>query len=404
MAAIVLLGDLTNKRKKVNRRQVDNLPSHVKGQAYFKDYSRTGGSSNQSTGYYIDRPNKRHVTVEFIKADREDYWIALHWSSTEDHWYTAKPALIPRNNQLGLGWWSLDDPQHPDYVNPEQFVEAQGRMEEPHLPIEAHPGPEEEILTGGLHHIIALGGLLPLSPQEPILPQIEEAVTQGIRIPVNIAPAAETLPPITVATSGDNTLQYIPMSQPAPAQASVSQGRQTITVATASNGGGLKETPPQPFKGDRNKSHTFLVAFGIFWFANWKNEAMSNPATWVTTMLTYMQGPMMEPWKEEQMVKLEAQIAGGTVDTEEIHWTKFKQAFKDSFTNTNREQEAFNQLIRLKYGSDGLDVFISEFKRLATIARVQLDDHGTIYHFKQGLKTGLMQAIIASNAYVPSNP
>jgi len=124
----------------------------------------------------------------------------------------------------------------------------------------------------------------------------------------------------------------------------------------------------------------------------------------VTTMLTYMQGNMMEPWKEEQMTKLKAHIAGGTADTEEIHWTEFEQAFKDSFTNANRKQEAFNSLIKLKHGPDGLDIFISEFKQLATAARVQLDNHGTIYHFKQGLKPGLMQAIIASNAYVPANP
>ena len=41
---------------------------------------------------------------------------------------------------------------------------------------------------------------------------------------------------------------------------------------------------------------------------------------------------------------------------------------------------------------------------MATAAGIQLDDHGTIYHFKQGLKSGLMQAIIASTAYVPSKP
>jgi len=131
---------------------------------------------------------------------------------------------------------------------------------------------------------------------------------------------------------------------------------------------------------------------------------MSNPATQVTTTLTYMQGNMIEPWKEEQMTKLEACIAGGTADTKEVHWTRFEQAFKDSFTNANRKQEAFNDLIKLKHGPNGLDIFISEFKRLATAAGVQLDDHRTIYHFKQGLKPGLMQAIIASNAYVPTNP
>jgi len=57
---------------------------------------------------------------------------------------------------------------------------------------------------------------------------------------------------------------------------------------------------------------------------------MSNPATRVTTALTYMQGNMMEPWKEEQMTKLEARITRGVADTKEIHWTEFKQAFKDS--------------------------------------------------------------------------
>jgi len=274
VVAIILLGDLTNEQKKVNRQQVDNLPSHVKGQAYFKDYSRTEGSSNQSTGYYINRPNKKHCAVEFVEVDGEDHWTALHWSSTEDHWYTAKPALITRNNQWNLGWWSLDNPQHPDYVDPEQFVKT---SKGPHLPIEAHPGAKEEILAGGLHHIAILEGISPLSPQEPILPQIKEAVAQGISIPLNITPAAAILPPlpegpsttpIPVAISAKgNTLSYIPMSgPPQPIQVAASGG-QTIMVAIASNGG-LKGTPPQPFEGDRNKSHTFLVTFGIFKFAN----------------------------------------------------------------------------------------------------------------------------------------
>jgi len=272
--AIVLLGDLTNEQKKVNRWQVNNLPSHVKGQAYFKDYLRTGGSLNQSTGYYIDKPNKKHCTVEFIEVDGEDHWTALNWSSTKDYWYTARPALITRNNQWNLGWWSLDNPQHPNYVDTEQFTET---SEGPHLLIKAHPGAEEEILAGGLHHIATLQGVSPLSPQEPILPQIKEAVAQGISIPLNIAPAAAVLPPlpkgpptapIPVATSTrGNTLSYVPMSGPQqPIQVAASRG-QTIMVTAASNGG-LKGTSPQPFKGNRNKSHVFLVAFGIFKFAN----------------------------------------------------------------------------------------------------------------------------------------
>jgi len=122
---------------------------------------------------------------------------------------------------------------------------------------------------------------------------------------------------------------------------------------------------------------------------------MSNPATCVTTCLMFMQGDMMEPWKEEQMVNLQAHIAGGTDETDEDHWITFEQDFKDSFTNTNRKNEAFNELIALKQ-KESLDIFISKFKQLATAAGIALNDHRTVYMFKKGLKPALIQAIIAS--------
>jgi len=234
--------------------------------------------------------------------------------------------------------------------------------------------------------------------QESILSQIEAAVEAGLYIPLDIPPVATA--PITVATLGSNTLKYIPMSQPA--QASVSQSRQTITV-TASTNGGLKGTPPAPFDGDRKKSHAFLIAFAIYHFTNRKNKAMSNPATCITTCLTFMQGDMMEPWKEEQMIKLQTRLAGGMDETDEDHWTTFEQDFKDSFTNTNRKNKAFNELTALKQ-KESLDIFLSEFKQLATAAGVVLDDHRTIYMFKKGLKPALIQAIIASQGYTPQNP
>jgi len=187
-----------------------------------------------------------------------------------------------------------------------------------------------------------------------------------------------------------------------PAQASVSQGRQTITV-TASTNGGLKGTPPAPFDGDRKKSHAFLVAFAIYHFTNRKNEAMSNPATHVTTCLTFMNGDMMEPWKEEQMTKLQNRLREGVDETDKDHWMAFEKDFKETFTNTNRKNKAFNKLTMLRQ-KESLDVFIAKFKQLAVAAGVSLDDHGTIYLFKKGLKPALVQSIIASQGYNPANP
>jgi len=130
---------------------------------------------------------------------------------------------------------------------------------------------------------------------------------------------------------------------------------------------------------------------------------MSNPATRVTTALTYMGGVLVDPWKEQQMTELQACIARGTADTEEVHWTTFEQAFKDTFYNTNIKVEAYQKLENLKM-KDNLDVFISEFKRYVTASGIDINSHGIIHLFKKGLAPGLTTAIINSQGYDPRNP
>jgi len=190
-----------NEQVKVNRCQQDDLPEHVKGQAYFK-----GASQSINTGYYLNTPRKKHVAVEFIcTPEGEDYWTALHWSGASNYWYIATEALIKRDSTL-VGWWKIEDPQHPQYTAP---------VNSPAL---KYTNPLEEVISGGLHHITMLQGLQLFIEQEPILPQIKIAVESGLHIPLDIPPVAAE--PIMVATSGVNTLNYIPMLQPA--QASVS--------------------------------------------------------------------------------------------------------------------------------------------------------------------------------------
>ena len=178
---------------------------------------------------------------------------------------------------------------------------------------------------------------------------------------------------------------------------------QTITVAAATTNGRLKGTPPTIFDGDRDKSHKFLVDFRIYKFTNRNNDAMSNPATCVTTALTYMGGPLVDPWKEQQMEELQRRITRGAADTDERHWTTFQQAFKDAFYNVNIKAEAYQKLENLKM-KDNLDYFISEFKRLVTASEIDINSHGIIHLFKRGLSKGLTTAIINSQGYNPRNP
>ena len=302
-------------------------------------------------------------------------------------WYSSDQRIVPKDN-TALGFWSTDDSQHPDFFiyHPE------------HTPSTS----QGETLAGGLHHIATLQGATPFTPQEPILPQIEEAVSQGIPIAVDTAPAASVLPtqqpdmsnaPVIVASSGPNTLAYIPANMAAqggsgqgaggaaPVHVAAATGGtgQTITVAAASTNGGLKGTPPPMFDGDRDKSHKFLVDFHIYKFTNRNNDVMSNPATRVTTALTYMGGPLVDPWKEQQMEELQRCITRGAADTNERHWTTFEQAFKDTFYNVNVKAEAYQKLENLKM-KDNLDYFISEFKRLVT--EIDINSHGIIHLFK----------------------
>ena len=168
-------------------------------------------------------------------------------------------------------------------------------------------------------------------------------------------------------------------------------------------GGGLKGNPPAIFTGDRKKSKGFLLAFHLYKGLNQKNESMSNPYNRVITALTFMEGDAIDSWKADQLDKLHEHLNDGYLETDEYNWREFEVAFKDAFTNTNKKAKAYQELTRLKQG-DSLDTFITEFKRLVGIAKVDKDSHGVIELFKGGLKSGLARAIITSQGFDPLNP
>ena len=212
----------------------------------------------------------------------------------------------------------------------------------------------------------------------PILPQIVEMAEAGHSIPIDITPVT--------AMSQINTTNTT---------------QQPINIINT--GGGLKGNPPAIFNGDRRKSKGFLLAFYLYKGLNRKNESMSNPYNCVITALTFMEGDAIDSWKADQLDKLNNCIDNGYLELEEIHWREFEVAFKDAFTNTNEKAEAYQELTCLKQG-DSLDIFITEFKHLVGIAKVDKDSHGVIELFKGGPKSGLARAIITSQGFDSLNP
>ena len=171
-------------------------------------------------------------------------------------------------------------------------------------------------------------------------------------------------------------------------------------LAAAANGA-LRGSLPPTFDGDHAKSSNFLLAFHIYKFVNRGHEAMINPATYTTTTLSYITGPLVEAWKEEQLTLLECNIAANIPEGNEAHWTTFETNFKNTFTNTNKKNNAYHELVALKH-KDDLDTFITRFKQLVTAMELDIDSHRVIEIFKQGLKHTLIQNVLTAPDYDPN--
>jgi len=128
---------------------------------------------------------------------------------------------------------------------------------------------------------------------------------------------------------------------------------------------------------------------------------MKRPYSRIIAALSYMDGPKVDSWKEEQVTHLNNEVGSGTLETNETLWDDWMEAFLAAFTNTNRRAEAYKELCNLKHG-ESLDSFFADFKRLVKDANIKLDDHSTIEILKNNLKGALIQAIIRSPSFDPT--
>jgi len=160
--------------------------------------------------------------------------------------------------------------------------------------------PEEEILAGGVHHIATLQGSHPLTEQSPILPQIKAAVYQGISIPLDTTPATAIHPQLSIRTTMAGQQEEINV-----ATGQTEQETQRINIITNPANGALKGNPPPIFNRDRSTTRKFINNFDLWKAINQQNDTIRKPFSRVVTLLTYMDSPLVDTWKEEQMHKLQ---------------------------------------------------------------------------------------------------
>jgi len=180
-----------------------------------------------------------------------------------------------------------------------------------------------------------------------------------------------------------------------------SQSEQRINVIANPANGALKGNPPPIFNGDRSTTRKFINNFDLWKAINRNNDTMRKPFSRVVTLLTYMDGPLVDAWKEEQMHKLQEAMDDGAQETDEDLWDSFIERFKEAFTNQNQREEAYQKLCKLKQG-ESLDDFFAKFKQFGNEAGVPLDDKGTIEILKHGMNQPLTRAVIQSPDFNPN--
>ena len=345
----------------IERRTTDDLPPHVKGTAYWLNHE------TRPSGYYYAEPNQEPVPVEFIN----DVWYILHFSRTERIFGTrASYRVDPNDSNVALGRWLPNDPAHPDnqrtpviQISTTNLTEYRAlsptssesepenhqsetwgpAANEPLEEVTPVPGPLDDTLAATLDPVVSLQGSLPLDP-----PQQE-------------------IMSVNVTT--------------------------TAPVQNAPSNGGMRGVPPTIFDGTCSKADDFMGQFRRFKMVNRTHEAMKVPFDRVLTALTYIRGPLINDWVDQQEKKLAARTdttkRNHVQETDEVLWSEFETAFLDAWTDTSKKQNAYDQLMRLMMNGWDVDTYIATFDRLALAAGWDANSEGTIAKFCEGLSKGV---------------
>ena len=269
MASLIVNWESDDRFTPVTQRATDDLPEYVKGTAFWLNHT------SRTSGYYYTEETQAPVPVEFIN----DTWYILHYSATERIFGScASYRIDPNDTNVGLGCWpdnqtqlpiqiqttDLTAPQEQSPVISESGLETNQADQwgpETAVPEDepiTNPGPLDEALAATLDPVVSLQGSLPLDPP-------------------------------TQPTMSVNVTTTTPANPPSPNR-------------------GMCGVPPTIFDGTQNKAEDFSGKFRRFKLVNRTHEAMKVSFNRILTALTYMCGPLINDWIDQQEKKLAAQI------------------------------------------------------------------------------------------------
>ena len=337
-------------------RTKDDLPAHVRG---ITKFHRLGGIGN---GYYLPQhlsTNNKLEPLEFINNS----WFGLVYNPSQKGYFTRSSLQIFADNKLGLRYWRITNPQHPNFKPAEMPTVSSSRYCAPtSLDSEDEQTPTNHPAESPLFE------LAPTFPIEPVIRITESRDNQ----PPEENPNNPEDPPDNLVTNN--------------------------MAGNGGNGGALRGTAPSIFAGDRSRSDAFTSEFCRYRLLNRNNNAISNPFNCILTALSYIKGPLVEDWVSAQDRRLERCLDPTrddyVPDTSEILWLEFEATFKSAWKDSERTQSVYEQLMKLTMKDLDVDSYIATFERLATAAKWDVSAEGTIDRFTRGLRDNIHHRVI----------
>lgn len=156
----------------------------------------------------------------------------------------------------------------------------------------------------------------------------------------------------------------------------------------------LEGNMPEAFKGDRNDTKRFLLAFDRYSFMNHDANMIKDPMKRTSLFLGLLQGKAAS-WGDRASAWLKKIREGEeSLPFGKNVWQVTEREFKDAFTDYADADRAQQELHRHRMKEGRLDEYIADFQDLVNRAGMELNEPSTMRLFAQGLQGTLAQTCI----------
>jgi hypothetical protein len=121
---------------------------------------------------------------------------------------------------------------------------------------------------------------------------------------------------------------------------------------------------------------------------------MATPLERTMLFLTFIRGPKVGNWVNDQVKVASRHIHQGGNKTNEFIWDTIMTEFANTFQDIMSHERAEHELNHLQMEGGNLDRYSAEFKHLARLAEYNLDERLVGRKYFNGLPEGLRRAIV----------